>query len=240
MNRHRPGMGRSGGSGGSRARPGRVSAAPFTIHRWKSSPPRGRTATRMYTMTRVLLGHRCSLRWFNSWPGPGRHGPRSRSMRGALPSGRRCSSRCPWGGSSPPAGSASSSRSRRRPERPPRRVLARHQGQRLDRRQGRGLGARPLLARRPRPARLPARRPRAQGQGQAIRRLHPRTPAAPTAGSGRSATRPEAQALRRLAALPPVQGPDPVPGGHRRSPVVPALLKCCRKIDQVIDQEAPL
>ena len=46
-----------------------------------------------------------------------------------------------------------------RPERAPRRVLARHQAERLDRRQGRGLGARPVLARRDRPARLPARRP---------------------------------------------------------------------------------
>ena len=44
------------------------------------------------------------------------------------------------------------------------------------------------------------------------------TTSSPTAGSGPIGDTPEAQAVRRLAAVPPVQGADPVPGGHRRSP----------------------
>ena len=77
----------------------------------------------------------------------------------------------------------------RRPERASRRVLARHQGQRLVRRQGRGLGARPLLARRTRSPGLPARRRRAQGQGQARRSTTSSITSSPTAGSDPSATR---------------------------------------------------
>ena len=67
-------------------------------------------------------------------------------------------------------------------------------------------------------------------------RLHPRSPA--TRRLARTRRRqPEAQALRRLAAVPAVQGAHAIPASYGRSSDYPALLWCCRKIDQVISHE---
>ena len=101
-------------------------------------------------------------------------------------------------------------------ERPPRRVLARHQGQRLDRRQGRGLGARPRTG-------STALVPLAYLLDDPALKAKVKTVVDyildhqhPDGWLGPVGDTPEAQAVRRLAAVPPVQGAHPVPGGHRR------------------------
>ena len=107
----------------------------------------------------------------------------------------------------------------RRPRRPPRRVLARHQGlapgSAARPRAGSATpywldGVVPLAYLLDDPA-LKAKVKRYVDyilDHQTARRL----------ARPRRRQRPEAQALRRLAAVRPVQGADPVPGGHRRPP----------------------
>ena len=125
----------------------------------------------------------------------------------------------------------------RRPERPPRRVLERHPEQLLDRRHRRGLEARPLLARRHGAARrscstTPPSRPRFSAYVDDI--LAHQQPDGWLGPIGDTA---EAQAVRCLAAVPAVQGATQYQEATGDPRVIPALLKCARKIDEVIAKE---
>ena len=79
--------------------------------------------------------------------------------------------------------------------------------------------------------------PSLQAKVKRFDRLHPGAPAARRlARADRRHGR--TQALRRLAALPPASRPSTQYQEATGDPrVIPALLKCCRKIDQVIDRE---
>ena len=79
----------------------------------------------------------------------------------------------------PPArlAAAAAATAGRRPERAPRRVLARRGTEPVVRRHRRRLGARAVLARRRDPPRVAARRPTPEGPHHPLRRLHRRPPA---------------------------------------------------------------
>ncbi len=99
-----------------------------------------------------------------------------------------------------------------RSDRSARRVLARRRRtERLAWWARRKLGARPLLSRRPPAAGVSARERRADRQGEPVRRVDAHPPAtermARTAGEH-----------RLVAEHGDAEGPDAVPGGHRRSP----------------------
>ena len=125
----------------------------------------------------------------------------------------------------------------RRLERTPRRILAGHQGERLVRRQRRGLGARSVLARRSRAAGIRHRRPRAQGQGS-------RTPSStfsltskPTVGSGPIGDSKKHKPYDVWPLFPLFKALMQYQQATGDPRIIPALLACCRKIDQVISNE---
>ena len=127
------------------------------------------------------------------------------------------------------------------PERPSRRVLARHQGQRLDRRQGRGLGARPRTGSTASSRWRTCSTTPAQGQGQAITSITSSITRRPTAGSARSATTtPGTSPTTSGRSVRPVQGLHPVPGGDRRPPHCAGAARSARKKIDEVTTKTPL
>ncbi len=220
------------------ADPGNFGDGHFGPGKWDRSPSDWLAARE--EMAKAIV-EASAAKWTRA--GPERHG------RSAAEEKTRCRGTCttrPGGRtlrrflsapSSRPAGFRANCACRPTASRPPARVLAGRQGQRMVRRKRRGLGARALLARRGGAARMAPRRRAAQGRGQRGTSITSSPISTRTAGSGRSRQTSSARTIWPLFLVckPLMQYADAT--GDPR--VAPAVERCLAAIDRHIDT-APL